>query len=188
MHSFRRHGYGGASVARLAQDTGVRSSSLYNAYGDKAGLYLKALEHYALSFVRPRLETYAGPEATLEDLEGFFLSLFAPPLNDGYGCLVTNAVGVLGGDSLASPWVTSVISEMGRHVEDVLGRELPPAEASVTATRLVLLYEGLLVLSRGGLLGPTHEQAVRAQFAELRTQRRGRGTPRPARSTKRRSP
>ncbi len=117
----------------------------------------------------PRLATYAGPAATLDDLEGLFLSLFAPPLDDGFGCLVTNAAGELGGDSLASPWVSAVIGEVQRHLEAVMVSALGPEDGPVTATRLTLLYEGLLVLSRGGLLSEQHERAVRGQFDQLRT-------------------
>jgi TetR/AcrR family transcriptional repressor of nem operon len=172
MHAFRRHGYARASVSALEEATGLRASSLYNAYGDKAELYRRALEHYVGSFVGPRLEAYAGPDATIEDLEGLFLSLLVPPFDDGHGCLVTNSAAEFGSaPSIATDGVRAGVDAVRRHAEDVLRRELGPAAAPVAAAHVVLLYQGFLVLGRAGLLDDDHVAAVRAAFAELRERR-----------------
>jgi len=168
MHAFRREGYHRTSVTGLERTTGLRASSLYNAYGDKAGLFRRALDHYLATFVAPRLAAYVGPQATLEDLEGLFLSLFEPPLDDGFGCLVTNSATELGGDPLAVPGVAAGIEALAHHLDPMLEREL----GSTTDTgTLVLLYHGLLVLSRAGLLTDRHRQAVHTEFARLRARR-----------------
>ncbi len=41
---FAVHGYGGTSVAMLSDATGLGKQSLYNAFGDKQALYLKAVD------------------------------------------------------------------------------------------------------------------------------------------------
>jgi TetR/AcrR family transcriptional regulator, transcriptional repressor for nem operon len=41
---FSAHGYGGTSVAMLADATGLGKQSLYNTFGDKQALYLKAVD------------------------------------------------------------------------------------------------------------------------------------------------
>jgi TetR/AcrR family transcriptional regulator, transcriptional repressor for nem operon len=172
MHAFRRSGYARASVSVLEEATGLRASSLYNAYGDKAGLYRRALDHYVTAFVGPRLEVYAGPEATIEDLEGLFLSLLVPPFDDGHGCLVTNSAAEFGsGPSIATEGVRAGVQAVRRHAEEVLLRELGPSEAPTAAARIVLLYQGFLVLGRAGLLDDHHVAAIRADFAELRERR-----------------
>ena len=61
MHAFRREGYAHISVAELESATGLRTSSLYHAFGDKAGLFRRALDHYVSTLVEPRLILYAGP-------------------------------------------------------------------------------------------------------------------------------
>jgi TetR/AcrR family transcriptional repressor of nem operon len=43
--AFAEHGYTGTSVATLTQATGLGKQSLYNAFGDKESLYLRALDH-----------------------------------------------------------------------------------------------------------------------------------------------
>lgn len=46
MEVFWEKGFDGASFADLEARTGVRKASLFAAYGDKRGLFLKALQHY----------------------------------------------------------------------------------------------------------------------------------------------
>ena len=178
MHAFRRHGYARASVPLLEEATGLRASSLYNAYGDKAGLFRRALDHYVTSFVGARLEALAGPRSGLEELEELFLGLLVPPYDDGQGCLVTNSATEFGSaPSIASDGVRAAVDAVRRHAEDVLRREVGPETASTDAARLSLLYQGFLVLGRAGLLDDAHVAAVRAEFAELR---RLRTHPRPS--------
>lgn len=172
MHAFRQHGYAKASVSALEAATGLAASSLYNAYGDKAGLYRRALDHYVTSFVGPRLEVYAGSDATIEDLEQLFLSLLVPPFDDGHGCLVTNSAAEFGSaPSIATEGVRAGVEAVRRHAEDVLRRELGSSAAATAAARVVLLYQGFLVLGRAGLLDDDHVAAIRAEFAELRERR-----------------
>jgi AcrR family transcriptional regulator len=172
MHAFRREGYTRIPVSRLEEVTGLRTSSLYNAYGDKAGLFERALNHYVTTLVAPRLAAYAGPTATLEELEGLFVSLLEPPLNDGFGCLVVNSALELGGDLPAASGVSASLAAVADHIDDVLRRELnDDAEAGADAAALALLYQGLLVQSRAGLLNDRHREAVQTEFARLRARR-----------------
>jgi AcrR family transcriptional regulator len=172
MHAFRRAGYAHISVAHLEAATGLGTSSLYHAFGDKAGLFRRALDHYVTSIVASRLDTFAGPQATLDDLEQLFLTLFEAPYDDGYGCLVVNSAAEFGSaDSIASDGVRLGLALVHRHVEDVVRRELGSADAEATAARLVLIYQGVLVLSRAGLLTTNHQGAIRHEFDALRREK-----------------
>lgn len=172
MHAFRREGYAHISVADLESATGLSTSSLYHAFGDKAGLFRRALDHYIASLVAPRLAAYAGDQATLDDLEQLFLTLFHAPFDDGYGCLLVNSTAEFGsGESIATDGVRFGTSLLHRHVEAVVRRELGAAAAEAQAARLVLIYEGVLVLSRAGLLTSTHQDAIRHEFAALHQQK-----------------
>jgi AcrR family transcriptional regulator len=169
MHAFRREGYGRLSVGALETATGLGTGSLYHAFGDKAGLFRRALDHYVTSLVAPRLEAYAGSAATLDDLEQLFLTLFEAPFNDGYGCLVVNSAAEFGSvDSIARDGVRTGLGLVHRHLEDVVRRELGPERAEADAARLALIYQGLLVLSRAGLLTTSHRDAIHQEFDELR--------------------
>jgi AcrR family transcriptional regulator len=45
---FQRHGYEGSSVAELTEAMGINPPSLYAAFGNKEGLFRKALDRYAV--------------------------------------------------------------------------------------------------------------------------------------------
>jgi TetR/AcrR family transcriptional repressor of nem operon len=46
MHLFWRRGYENTSVAELLRAMGIAKQSLYDTFGDKRALYLKAMAHY----------------------------------------------------------------------------------------------------------------------------------------------
>lgn len=177
MDAFRRDGYGGVSIKQLERATGLTSGSLYNAFGDKDGLYRAALAHYVDRFVADRIRTYAGGDATLDDLEELFLSLLREPLADGYGCLVTNAAVEFGSSrSIASEGVNSALDLLGSGIRAVLTREIGADRARIAADRLVLIYQGILVLARAGRADVGAEDVLRAEFNRLRKKALGRGS------------
>jgi TetR/AcrR family transcriptional repressor of nem operon len=62
MHVFWNKGYEATSLDDLCKSTGLGRSSLYAAFGDKRGLYFKALERYeAAAQVRVAKALSAGP-------------------------------------------------------------------------------------------------------------------------------
>lgn len=177
MHAFRRTGFRDTSVVDLEAATGLRASSLYQAFGDKTGLFRRALEHYLAVLVTPRLDRFAGPDAGPDDLEQLFTSLFHPPYDDGYGCLLVNSAAEFGGsDAVPGDRVREGLDLVQRRFEDVVRRSAPGAtrtQVRTEAARLVLAYHGVLLLSRAGRLGPAHRAAARAELDSLRALARG---------------
>lgn len=172
MHTFRRAGYRGASIKQLERSTGLTSGSLYNAYGDKDGLYRAAFAYYVNGFVRERLEAHAGPQATLDDLEQLFLSLFRPPLTDGHGCMLTNAVVEFGTErSIASDGIHEGLELLTSRIHALLAREIAADQVDVATAHLLLLYEGLLVFTRLGRQDAAFADVVRSEFNRLRKMR-----------------
>jgi TetR/AcrR family transcriptional repressor of nem operon len=172
MHAFRRYGYAGISIKQLEEATGLSSGSLYNAYGDKDGLFRAAMAFYVDGYVAGRIAAHAGPVATLDDLEQLFLTLFREPMTDGSGCLVVNSTIEFG--TRGSP----VDEEMARSfdlvtsgIRAVLEREIEPEQVDAEASRLLLLYHGILVFSRAGRFDKNFQDAVRSQFDLLRQSR-----------------
>lgn len=73
---FTTHGYGGTSVAMLVEATCLGRQSLYNSFGDKRDLYLKAVER--------AVERFAAVQAAMRDapdgrraIDAFFAHLVA---------------------------------------------------------------------------------------------------------------
>ena len=170
MHRFRQQGYERVSIKDLEQATGLTSGSLYNSYGSKDGLFRAALDHYVETVVKGRIAAFAGLDATLDDLEELFLSIWEMPQADGFGCLVTNSAVEFGPNApaFAADKVAAGLDIAADGIRSVLTRELGPDMGQSEAAHLALVYHGVLVLSRSGALTDGHRDAIRADFQRLR--------------------
>ncbi|MEO3997606.1 TetR/AcrR family transcriptional regulator [Mesorhizobium sp. CAU 1732] len=169
---FRQRGYRDVSIADLEKATGLVSGSIYNAFGDKAGLFKAALQHYVHWFVRQRLTAFAGPDATLDDLEKLFLSVLEEPLSDGYGCLVTNSIVEFGNaEGIASEGIAQTLGMVRDAIDGVLRRELGPKASDAATMHLIVLYHGILTLSRSRTSFDAMAQMVRTEFDRLKNLR-----------------
>ena len=169
MHCFRSAGFRNASVKDLEHATGLTSGSLYNAYGDKDGLFRAALDHYLKTVVLPRVSVFAGDHAGLDDLELLYLSLFELPYADGFGCLVVNSAVEFGTDrSVVSDGIARGLDAVEAGIRSVLGRCLPAAGVDTAVSRLMLIYQGLLVASRAGRADAAVAAAIIEEFRALR--------------------
>ena len=121
---FWRRGYDVVSVQDLESSTGLGRGSLYNAFGDKEGLFIAALDRYAERFgsvpFRHLEERDVGTgirrllEAIVERME--------KPANPR-GCLLTNTSLAFGtGSSRIDAYVTGKIAEMERRLEEAITR------------------------------------------------------------------
>ncbi|MFE2555662.1 TetR/AcrR family transcriptional regulator [Streptomyces sp. NPDC059352] len=61
METFWRHGYEGTSTRDLCESTGLGPSSLYNAFGGKRPLYLRALDRYYETSTAEQVAFLRGP-------------------------------------------------------------------------------------------------------------------------------
>jgi TetR/AcrR family transcriptional repressor of nem operon len=89
---FWRRGYEATSVKDLIGKTGVTAASLYNAYGDKRGLFRISLDHYVESSIAARMRRCAALPSR-EGIEAFFDEILTRSLNDHErkGCMLVNS-------------------------------------------------------------------------------------------------
>lgn len=98
MAYFWARGYGGADMRGLIEHVGIGRQSLYNAFGDKRTLFLRALEHYGRTRVTAAVAELAGPGSPLARLRRAVRS-WARPREGGHGgCLHCNSMAELGCD------------------------------------------------------------------------------------------
>jgi TetR/AcrR family transcriptional repressor of nem operon len=74
MGVFWEKGYDAASISDLTAAMGINRFSLYDTFGDKHELYLKALDAYTQNVVGAMVERINGIQS-LEELEGLFCSM-----------------------------------------------------------------------------------------------------------------
>ena len=70
IRTFRAHGYGGTSMARLTGAMGIGRASLYATYGNKHALFLKALSTYARQTVSHLVARLDGATDPIEAIGG----------------------------------------------------------------------------------------------------------------------
>ena len=125
--TFWRLGYDATSIQDLEEATGLGRGSLYNAFGDKEGLFLAALDRYGAKYGASPLrhleerDVARGIRSMLEDI----LARMKNPKNP-QGCLLTNAC--LQGPG--SPGIADKVAANMKYMEDRLERAIARARDS----------------------------------------------------------
>jgi len=91
MMMFWRRGYGGTSIQDLEKATRLRRGSLYNAFGDKQGLFVAALRRYEATVGRERIRQLSNsdPYRAIEGFLDVLVTQMSEPSRPR-GCLHTN--------------------------------------------------------------------------------------------------
>lgn len=91
MNTFWNQGYEGTSLKDLCTATGLHKGSLYQAFGDKHQLFLKALDYYmdqSFKDVAASAYLHDSPLANLRSL----LEAITTKCIEGDGCMVVNSL------------------------------------------------------------------------------------------------
>jgi AcrR family transcriptional regulator len=125
---FWERGYDSASLAELEEATGLSRPSIYAAFGDKEGLFLRALQRYQTRYQNFSDLLEGGPtvRAGFERLlDAWFCATAAS--SGPKGCMVHLA-------SLSSaielPAVQSLVVASGKNMEQIFRKALERAQAS----------------------------------------------------------
>lgn len=173
---FWQRGYEGTSLADLEAHLGLGRQSLYNTFGDKQTLFLKALDRYRNGIGEQGLARLNVPGAGLDAIRGFFRwsvdSLTEP--GGRRGCLVANTILERGShdpDTLVR--CNSSRAELERAFRRALahakaqGHVAANLDVEATATLLVLQNYGLTVMSKTGANAAELHAAVEVLLAGL---------------------
>lgn len=158
---FWSRGYHATSIQELVDDLGLQRGSLYGAFGEKHGLYLRALSLYirenrkkleaALRSgpVLPALRRMLTNPATLTGVSG---------RHQPRGCLVGNTTAELvPGDDAAKALVAAAYDGFVEVVSDALRRGQANGEVVTTATPeaqallLQMVFQGSSLVARAGI-------------------------------------
>ncbi|MFE0178411.1 TetR/AcrR family transcriptional regulator [Streptomyces sp. NPDC059002] len=159
METFWRHGYEGTSTRDLCDSTGLGPSSLYNTFGGKRQLYLRALRHYHDTRTGEQIAILRGPGPVKERLRAMMLLAVdgdgAGEGPAGSGCFAINAAVEIAG---LDPEVRAAVRRTFDRVEDELcavveegrraGEIRATGDARTVARRVQSTYYGLRVLAR----------------------------------------
>jgi TetR/AcrR family transcriptional repressor of nem operon len=177
VQMFWHRGYDGTSLADLEEHLGLGRQSLYNTYGDKRTLFLKALDHYRRNVGESALARLSDGGAGLSAIRGFLHwsvdSLTAP--GPRHGCFVTNTI-----TERASEDADALLR--CNHSRDTLERAFRRAlvqakergevagglDVEAAATLLVIQNYGLSVMAKTGASADQLHAAVEALVEGLK--------------------
>lgn len=99
MGVFWEKGYDAASISDLTAAMGINRFSLYDTFGDKHALYLKALESYEEGVLAPTIERIQGFQS-LSEMEAHFSDMidYQREHHDAPCCMIQKAAVSMGRD------------------------------------------------------------------------------------------
>jgi len=115
MECFWHCGYRASSVRDLAVSMGICGTSLYNSFGNKRALFIKALERYLDRSVRERIGRLQGSLPPMQAIHAFFDEVIERSLQDRArrGCLLINSA------LEVAPHDRKLGAEIGRRLEEI---------------------------------------------------------------------
>ena len=176
IECFWHHGYRASSVRDLASSMGICGTSLYNSFGNKRSLFIRALERYLDRSVRARMLRLEGAHPPKQAIHAFFAEVIERSLQDRTrrGCLLINSA------LEVAPHDRKLGTEIGRRLEEIEnffrsliaaghadGSILSRVNADDTARLLLGVLLGIRVLARSRPERPLLEGMARPALALL---------------------
>lgn len=159
MRVFWREGYDAASIDALTRAMGVPRSSLYQLFGDKEALFLRAVDHYARTRLAPLQEPLDRGGRLHDDLGAFFDAVIRHATGDPerLGCLVSCVLADCAGAD------EGMRAELARRFAGVEARlaarvargqaegELPGRDPAAVASVIGAVARGMMLSARAGV-------------------------------------
>ena len=171
---FWEKGYAATSTDELLQAMGIGRQSLYNAFGDKHGLYLEVIRRYGQQSLAQHITNLNRPRSPRAGLEALLLGLLAPSEGERrLGCLGVNSVCEFGDSDAALGEIRASGGQVLRRavlerVQQALaaGELSSQLEAGETADFVLMTMQGIQLGARAG--APAKELQKMARFAIAR--------------------
>jgi TetR/AcrR family transcriptional regulator, transcriptional repressor for nem operon len=173
---FWARGYEGTSMADLEEHLGMGRQSLYNTFGDKQDLFLKALERYAERGAAGPEARLTVPGAGLSALRAYFdeiVDIITRP-GDRRACMVVQTIAERGA---SDPDSLTRCNRARRQTRGALlhalvgaqarGELAPGVDVEGAATMLLGQMYGLTLLGKAGTAAGELRAAVEALFRSI---------------------
>ena len=175
--AFWSKGYEATSTRDLVRSTGLTQPSLYNAFGDKRGLYLRALEHYLENTLRERIRRLEQTASPAQRITLFFHEVVERAIADPEkrGCMLVNSTLEISSDDEAfREIVATELAEVRAFFHRSMVAALQSGETTAVvpvedaASHLLAMLMGVRVLARVTSQYPLFCEAVSSTLALLR--------------------
>ncbi len=160
VNLFWEQGYEATSTQQLKEVMGIGQQSLYNTFGDKRQLFLRAIEDYRSRMIEPVVQKMEGDEASILEIRAYF-SMLVRTLGGKAGrraCLLVNSVVELGGqDEVISKVGHAHVARFERAFLNCINNAIRRGELETDkspraiARHLTTTSHGLIVLAKAGV-------------------------------------
>lgn len=153
MELFWEKGYDCTGISDLETSLGLGRQSIYNTFGDKRSLFLKAFHHYASTRSGAMVALLQQPGTAEKKIDRFLTALINMQCrNERTGCLLANSVSSsMQSDPEAAAIVDASLKRLHKELSNTLVDIFPHAsERNKTAWLLVNTAQGLCILSKSG--------------------------------------
>lgn len=173
---FWARGYEATSVRDLGEAMGIGGASLYNAYGDKRELFIRALERYANRSMRERVARIEARFEPRQAIGAFLAEIVDRSAKDPdcKGCLLVNsALDVAPHDQEIGRLVAAYLGEIRAFFKRSLlaarqaGQVPTRLDAETLSAHLLGVVLGIRVLARTGAKRRLLESVARPALALL---------------------
>ncbi|ALM53857.1 TetR/AcrR family transcriptional regulator [Halomonas huangheensis] len=170
MEVFWRHGYEGTSTSTLEQATGLGRGSLYNAFGDKRGLYLCVLDHYADVYMGEAIQRIKGSDTSRLGIRALFQFVVEASSESSWrgGCLLCDAaIEKAPHDEDVAERVRRSCERLVRAIATMIASEQADRDEALImaeANRALTTYMGLRVLARAGYPSETLSAIAESEY------------------------
>jgi len=153
MELFWAKGYDCTGISDLEKTLGIGRQSIYNTFGDKRSLFIKAFHHYAQNRSGAMVAILKQDGSAEEKIDQFLTTLINAQCSDQRsGCLLANSVSSsIQSDPEAASIVDSSLKRLHKALTTCLNKTISDAsERKKTAWLLVNTAQGLCILSKSG--------------------------------------
>jgi TetR/AcrR family transcriptional repressor of nem operon len=160
MEAFWRKGYEATSLAELCHVTGLNKGSLYQAFGDKRRLFMRALTHYAERQYREVMAAASRSESPLVNIRAAVRKICDHAGSDK-GCMMINTLVEL---APHDPEVKALLKSFGEKRMQALAGMISAAQHDgeiraaldprKLARQLMMALAGAATMAKGFMPGP----------------------------------
>jgi TetR/AcrR family transcriptional regulator, transcriptional repressor for nem operon len=152
---FWRKGYQSTSLDDITEATGLTKPSLYAAFGDKASLFLKVLDHYHDQLIRRSQHLLAETPNARAAVEAW-LTNFLPACSGERGRNGCLSVNTLTDGGLNDPAVEKSIADFNARLERLILNRLeadraqfaPDFDSAAASRTIMAIYMGLMTMAK----------------------------------------
>ncbi|MEM6512041.1 MAG: TetR/AcrR family transcriptional regulator [Pseudomonadota bacterium] len=174
MDAFWRKGYEATSLSDLCACTGLNKGSLYQSFGDKHSLFMRALEHYADTELRQIAAVAFEQDSPIENICAVMHSVVNHTSKDA-GCMMINSLVELAPhDADVLAFLQRLRDQRMRMMTDLVDKaqraqEITASEpAEDIAVRLMVTLAGLATAVKGFMDVEQAHRVVDGAVAALR--------------------